>query len=195
VPFAALAAARESAPLALGARLATLTLDPAVVRAHLPFLLAYPAAATVSGLYAGPMASTALHETLVAVARGFGDLPPLVRRDKTYEEMSADERARFNEANGFGRDLTEEEKRAMDEWACHEAPVETQGDEDNGPDLAYGGVWEPEPRGRVATALRSLGGGCADAVRGLGCHLRFQWLTVPGRVRVAVGRRRLPRRR
>jgi len=83
----------------------------------LPLLIAHPAAATVAGLYAGPLATTALHETLVAVARGLGDLPPLVRRAKTYEEMSADERARFNEANGFGRDLTEEEKRAMDEWA------------------------------------------------------------------------------
>ena len=71
----------------------------------------------MAGLYAGPLATTALHETLVAVARGLGDLPPLVRRAKTYEEMSADERARFNGANGFGRDLTEEAKRAMDEWA------------------------------------------------------------------------------
>ena len=112
--FVAAAAAREAAPRARASRLATLTLDPAVVRAHL-WVPGAPAS-TVSGLFAGPTAAWIMNDSVVAAVRGFGDLPPLVRKREVAWEELAEETKPWEEVEWTGWDAPQAEGVSVGFW-------------------------------------------------------------------------------
>ena len=113
--FCALAAARESVPVADGARQSCLVVCPAAVRARLRPDGAAPA--TVAVLFAGPPATTALYGTLMAAAKRFGDLPVFVPRKKeVFRVLTDEEWEKMVEEDCAWRAAQAEKNKGRDWW-------------------------------------------------------------------------------